>query len=578
MMRALSTLFFAGAVALTASLGCQKKEGSAPRARPTEGATPKKGGTLRLATFTDLRSLDPAVAMDTESAPYLNLLFAGLVDYDEHGNIVGDLAERIERSNDGLEYRFFLRHGVRMHDGSELTADDVKRSAERTLDPDTPFPALAFYERIAGLAEFRARKAKGVSGVIVEGPYVITFKLLRADATFLAVMALPFLRPVCKSGGTKYEDTFQNQPCGAGSFRFDTWQPGRFLRLRRFDSYYEQNTVWLDAIELRMDVPRLTQRFMLERAEIDAILNEFERPGAIYFRTHPEWSKYFTTTPVPEFYGDFMNVELRPFDDKRVRQAVAAALNRPNLQKYYEGWTIVTGHLLPPGIPGHEPHPPYEQKYDLVRARALMAQAGYAYDPNTGKGGYPEKITYYAGEGEAALRYAQLMQQDLAQIGMRIEVKETSFAQHLAMTGRPKTTAFGYYGWLLDFADPSDFFEPLFSSSSIAEEDAQNKSFYRNPELDVLLERAHGELDPDKRIAMYKDAERIVCDDAPWSFTYNPMRFELLQPWTRGYVGHPVVNRRFKPVWIDEVARRAAFALIGPARGASALGNLWRRP
>jgi len=577
MLRALSSLLLAGAVALTASIGCQKKDGSAPRAKPTEGAIPHKGGTLRLATYSDLRALDPAVAMDTESAPYLNLMFSGLVDYDDKGNIVGDLAERFERSDDGLTYRFFLRAGVRMHDGSELTADDVKRSVERTLRSETPCPALAFYERIAGLAEFRNKTTPSLTGVGVEGPRVVTFKLARPDATFLAVLALPFLRPVCKSAGTKYDDTFQNAPCGAGPFRFDTWQPGRVLRVRRFDGHYDVANTYLDAIELRMDVPRLTQRFMLERGEIDAILNEFERPGAIYFRTHPEWSKYLTQTPVPEFYGDFMNVEMRPFDDKRIRQAVAAALNRPNLQKYYEGWTVVTGHLLPPGIPGHEPHPPYEQKYDLARARALMAAAGYPYDAKTGKGGYPETITYYAGEGEGAIRYAQLLQQDLAQIGVRIEVKETSFAQYLAMAGRPKTTAFGYFGWLLDFADPSDFFEPLFSSSAIAEEDSQNRSFYRNPELDALLERAHAELDGDKRIVMYKEAERIVCDDAPGVFTYNPLKLELLQPWTRGYVVHPVVNRRFKPVWIDDVARRAAFALLGPGRSGAALGSLWRR-
>lgn len=573
-MKFLSSVLVASALGLLGIGTCQQRSG--PRGTPSTATTPTPGGTLRVATFTDFRSIDPAVAADTESTPVINLLFAGLVDYDDEGKIVPDLAERWEQSDDGLQYRFFLRRGLQMHDGNELTADDVKRSVDRTLSPDTPCPFLAFFERIEGLADFRARKTPSVSGVIVESPYVVTFRLSRPDATFLPILALQYLRPVCRSGGNKYEDTFQSHPCGAGPFRFDTWQPGRMLRLRRFAGYHQPGRPYLDAIELRMDVSRLTQRFMLERGEIDAILNEFERPGAIWFRTHPEWSKYFRQTPVPEVYFDFMNVEMRPFDDKRIRQAVAAALNRPNLQKYYEGWTVVTGHLLPPGIAGHAPRVPYEQTYDLTRARALMAAAGYPYDPQTGKGGWPETVTYYAGEGEAAIRYAQLMQHDLAQIGMHIEIKETSFPQHLALTGRPKTVAFGYYGWQLDFADASDFFEPILSSAAIADEDSQNKAFYRNPVLDGLLDRAHGELDPKKRLDMYLEAEKIVCDDAPYSYTYNPLRLELLQPWVRGYKPHPVLHRRFKSVWIDRAAHDSAFSLLGPTRAGAALGVLFR--
>lgn len=573
-MRLLSSLLLCGALALTASVGCQR--GSAPRGKPTEGAVPTRGGTLRVATFSDLRGLDPAVAMDTESQPYLNLMFAGLVDYDAKGNVVGDLAERFERSDDGLTYRFFLRPHVHMHDGSELTADDVKRSIERTLAPDTPCPALTFYERIAGLAEYRARKTKHLDGVVIEGPHTVSIRLSERDATFLPALALTFLRPVCKSAGDKYDDTFQNAPCGAGPFKFGKWQPGRLLRLVRFADSYLAASTWLDAIELSMDVSRLTQRFMLERGELDAIFNEFDRPGAIWFRTHPEWSKYFREATEPGVYGDFMNTEMRPFDDRRIRQAVAAAVDRENLQRYYQGWTKVTGHLIPPGIPGYEEHVPYEQKTDLARARKLMAEAGYPYDPATGKGGWPETIVYHAGEGEAAVRYAQLLQFDLAKIGLRIEIKEASFSQYLAVAGRPKTVQMGYAGWLLDYADPSDFFEPILTTKAIAEEDSQNKAFYSNPALDKLIDDAHVEMDQAKRLAMYRKAEQTVCEDAPWSFTYYPLRLELLQPWVRGYSAHPIWYREFKPVWIDQVARRSAFALVGPGRSTSALGALFR--
>ncbi len=577
--RTVSNLLAAAALSIVAgglgSTACSRE--SRPRGTST-ATTPSRGGTLRLATFTDLRSLDPAVAMDTEAHPFVNLLFDGLVDYDDEGKIVPQLAERWERSDDGRTFRFFLKRGVQMHDGNELTADDVKRSIERSLHPDTPNPAVSFYDHLDGLAEYQARKEPHLRGVVVEAPHIVAFHLTGPDATFLAVLALPFLRPVCRSGGTRYDDQFQTQPCGAGAFRFDAWQPGRHLKLRRFDGYHRTNAAWLDGIEVRFDVARLTQRFQFERGEIDAILNEFERPGAIMFRTHPEWSKLLRQSPIPEVYADFMNVELPPFDDVRVRQAVASALNRPNLQRYYEGWTQVTGHLLPPGIPGHELHPPYEQTYDLARARRLMAEAGWPYDASSGKGGYPETIVYHAGEGDSASRYAQLLQYDLAQIGIRIEIKEASFPQYQAVVGRPRQAKMGYAGWLLDFADPSDFFEPIFHSKSIAPEDSQNRAFYRSPKLDALLDAAHAELDETKRLAMYKDAERIVCDDAPWSYTYYPLKLEITQPWVRDYRAHPIWNRHFRPVWIDEAARRSALALVGLHRGGAALGALFQSP
>jgi ABC-type transport system substrate-binding protein len=553
---------------LVVPLAC-KQEGLAPRGRPTPGLdTPQRGGRMRIATFSDVRSLDPAITIDGLSTPMINLMFAGLVDYDDQGNIVPDLAERFEMLEGGLGYRFFLRSNLHFHDGSTLDAEDVRRSIERALHPDTPSPSFAFYEKIAGFADYQSKKSERLSGVVVEGPRVVVIKLSEPDATFLPVLALTFLRPVCKSAGTRFTDGFSAQACGAGAFRLDSFQPGRLLKLSRFEQYHRPGLPHLDGIDLQMDVSRLTQRLLFEQGELDAILNEFERPGAIWFRTHPEWSKYFHQAPVAEVYGDFMNVQMRPFDDARIRRAVALSLDRPNLARYYEGWTEVTGHLIPPGIPGHERHVPYEQTFDLPRARALMAEAGYAYDPASGKGGWPETIVYHAGEGESAIRYAQLMQHDVAQIGIRIEIKEASFPQYLAVTGRPKTAVMGYTGWSIDFADPSDFFEPILTTKSITDEDCQNKAFYSNPELDKLLETAHRELDREKRLGMYRAAEKIVCDDAPWSFTYFSSRIWITQPWIRDYKSHPVWDRYLTPVWIDPGARHAKLARFGPALGA----------
>ena len=182
----------------------------APRGMRDEGARPTRGGTLHLATYSDLRGLDPAVAFSTEVSPYQDLLFAGLVNYDGDGVLVPELAERWELSADGRRYTFYLRHGVQMHDGAELTADDVRRSIERALYPDTPCPVAAFYDRIEGFAAYQQRQSDRLAGLEVEGRYTIAIRLGRPDATFLSVLALPALRPVCRSAGSRYTDTFKH--------------------------------------------------------------------------------------------------------------------------------------------------------------------------------------------------------------------------------------------------------------------------------------------------------------------------------------------------------------------------------
>ncbi len=568
----LPALLAASAIAIagaSAGLGCRK----APAPIGTRSAgPPQRGGTLHLANTVDLRTLDPAVAFDTESQPYLELMYAGLVDYDDKGAIVGDLAERWEMSPDGRTYRFFLRRGVKMQDGSDFLAADVKRSVERTLHPKTSCPASSFFERIEGYAALQAGTSEQLPGVVVEAPHVVAFHLTHADATFLAVLALDFLRPVCKTAGARYDDTFGAHACGAGPFQLDDWQPGRFLRVKRFDGYWNAAATHLDAVELRMNVPRLTQRFQFERGEQD-LLNEFERPDRVRFAEDPRWAPYGVQRIDGAVYGEFMNVEMRPFDDARVRRAVAAAINRPNIQRYLEGGSLVTGHLFPPQIPGYDPT--YAgQVYDLAKARTLMAQAGYAYDPATGAGGYPETIAYYAGDGEGSLRWAQLLQYDLAQIGVRIEIKVTSFSQYLAETGRRRTARMGWAGWNLDFPDPSDFLDPIFASKSIQQEESQNHAFYRNPALDELLERAHDELDPKARIAMYQQAERIVVDDAPWAFEMYPMRYELVQPYVRDYRAHPIWLLYVRDAWIDAKGRPTQTAALGGRRLGAALGAL----
>jgi peptide/nickel transport system substrate-binding protein len=170
---------------------------------------------------------------------------------------------------------------------------------------------------------------------------------------------------------------------------------------------------------------------------------------------------------------------------------------------------------------------------------------------------------------------AQLLQQDLAKIGLRIEIRIVNFPTFQALTRRRGKVAFAETGWNMDFPDPSDFFEPLFSSKSINDEDSDNTSFYKNARVDELLEEAHHELDARARDDLYEKANAIVCDEAPWAFTHSNQWYDVWQPYVRGFRTHPVWTQQVRDVWLDreDERRRAAFG-TAPASGLRALGSL----
>jgi ABC-type transport system substrate-binding protein len=151
-----------------------------------------------------------------------------------------------------------------------------------------------------------------------------------------------------------------------------------------------------------------------------------------------------------------------------------------------------------------------------------------------------------------------MVQQQVARIGIRMELVQVSYPAFLALAGRRGQVQLGYGGWAMDFPDPSDFFEPNFSNDAIQEEESQNYSFYSNAELDLLLKKAHRELDRAARLAMYRRCEEIVRDDAPWAIGYHQRWHELVQPYVHDYAVDAKHSQDVRFVWIDSRERKRA--------------------
>jgi ABC-type transport system substrate-binding protein len=536
-----------------ALMGCA--QGLAPpiAAEHGEDIPPRRGGTLRIAEIGDLRNLDPAGAADGVSRPVLHMLFAGLVDFDDHANVVPDLAERWEATDDGRVYRFTLRPGVVMHDGTELTAEDVKRSVERALHPSAPNPSASLFDGLVGFDDFATGRADHIEGVEVEGRYAVRFRLKQRDAAFLALLTMEPLRPVCKTGGWRYSDDWL--PCGAGPFRLPPggWERGMSLRLVRHEAYFRPGLPYLDGIQWTFNMQALAQRFRFEAGALD-LIRSLNQDDQRRFSTDPRWKPFGHSDADTSVYGESMNTRMPPFDNIEVRRAVASAINRDHYRFLKPANMTVMTQLVPPGVPGYDPSVE-GQHYDYGVALEHMRMAGYPYDPVTGVGGWPLPIDYPLYDRGLLVFTAQLLQQDLAKIGLHMELRLVSWQAFLALKERPSGAALSQGDWDMDYPDPSSFFDPLFTTRAIGPEGAHNTAFYSNPRLDDLVADARREPQAERRRSLYAQADAILCNDAPWAFAYSHHAYRLRQPYVRGDFAHPIWALDATATWLDRAGR-----------------------
>lgn len=534
-----------------------------------QGAQPKRGGVLQLATFGDVRAIDPANVADGLAPQIIEQIFAGLVDYDHAGQIQPDIAERWVVDDGGKTYRFFLREGVRFHDGDEVTAEDVKRSTERALHASAPNPFASYFSSIVGFAELNGGKTETLPGVVVEGRYVVSFHLTEPDATFLRVLGLPYTRPVCKNAGARYSDSWL--ACGAGPFKLlpNGWQRGHTLTIVRHDGYYRAGLPYLDGVRWTFHENQNSQTFKFIRGDLD-VLRDFVTPELLRFQADPRWRPFADLDEGHQIIGEAMNVEMPPFDNVEIRRAVAAAIDREALRQIRASNLSATNQLVPPGVFGHDPDLA-GQRFDLSAALEHMRRAGYPYDPATKTGGWPHVVPFVVYKQGLQEFTAQVLAQQLEKIGIRLELRVVNYPTFMALRGRRKTSAFGPGFWHQDFPDALSFLDPIFHSRSISDESSNNWSFYSNPRFDDLVDRAHKELDDERRKKLYTEAQQILVDDAPWAFTLNFRFYTQRQGYVRGHHTHPMWIHDVTRAWLDRAAGPIAGRAVFSERGLAAL-------
>lgn len=527
------------ALAATAALACSPVD-RGPKFRPAGATAPRNGGELRFASGSEVRTLDPTIASDEISFNVLQPLFDRLVDITPDGaQVIPRLAERWEVSPDGLVYTFDLRPGITFSDGAPITAAHFKYSLERALTmPDSPF--TPYLGDIVGAHEVADGKATACEGIAAVSDRRLVITLARAYPALPEALAMPFGTPQRPEHVARAGNPLRRRPDATGPFELASWDEGSRMVLRRNPHYYDPARAHLDSIVLVENVARDTQFQMFERAELDAA-EKLAVPDYLFVIGEPAWQPYVHRTLTLNVFGSRMNVRRKPFDDVRVRRALNYALDKRHTARLLNGTTEPAHGILPPGMLGRDPDlAPYP--HDVARARALLAEAGYANGLD---------VEYVTPQDEETQKVTASLQSDLAEAGVRVHITVMSFATFTTAWNQPDGPAFSYAAWAADFPDPTNFFDPLFHSSSIKKADSINNTFYANPALDALIDQARAELDPARRAALYRRAERILYDDAPWIWDYHRLATEVTQPYVQGYQPHLTWGRDFTSAWLD---------------------------
>ena len=494
-------------------------------------------GELRL-FGPDPLTLDPACASDAGSAEYIVEVFSGLVSFDRDLNLIADIAEEIPTkenggiSSDGTVYTFKIRKGVKFHDGSrQVRAEDLKFSMERSLDPRTLSTVGTVYlSDIVGAKEFATGDADEVTGIRVVNNFTLEITIDAPKSYFLAKLTYPTAyvvdqREVGDSTCFRGAEWTRN-PNGTGPFKLEEWELGqRIVLTPNDDTHLEPKPSLAKVTYLLAGGSALV---MYENDEIDLTgvgINDIER---IRDPNEPLNAEFSEGPSLDTFYIG-LNTQEPPFDDPKVRQAFAMAIDKEVLAEVVLKDLVVPAEgVLPPGMPGFN-----EElegiPFDPERARELLDEAG-------GPGSLGDISLLSSGRGaNVAPTITAVAAMWKENLGVSVDLPQLQFGQFLQDLDEGTFQAFSL-GWIADYVDPQNFLDIKFHSAS-----GNNETLYSNTEVDALLEEARTEQDQARRLELYQQAEEIIVQDTAWIPLFHGKSNALTKPYVQDYFIAPFV-------------------------------------
>ncbi|MFC1465991.1 MAG: ABC transporter substrate-binding protein [Candidatus Brachytrichaceae bacterium NZ_4S206] len=497
----------------------------AEEAKPAETAAPapgqpKPGGTLRVGTNQDAVGFDPHLTNATASYRILENIYSQLLRFKPNLEIEGDLAESY-RAIDPTTWEFKLRQGVKFHSGKPLTSADVKYSLERIKDPEVKSP--------------RSSQLAPIIAIETPDDYTVIIKTEKPFAPLLAVLADRTIAIVNKDFVEANGGKMDNVADGTGPFKLKEWVPNTRTVLEKNPDYFIPGQPLLDEV-IYQPIPDDTARSTAVRTgTVDFI--EYAPPKDLEL-LRSDSNIVITGEGNNNVRFLAFNTTVKPFDNPKVRQAIAWAVDREAVLQAAvngAGTPLYAGPFLPSFWPGLQ-EPVFTR--DLEKAKQLLAEAGYP-DGFTAK---LKNTPTYSFLGNAGIA----VQEQLKEIGINLEIESLEWSVFLKdyLGKNFEAVVSGYSG----FADPHTPLDGTYVTGR-----QNNFMSYSNPKFDELVAQGAQETDQAKRAEIYREAQRILLEDSPMVFLYAANEYEAMQSYVKGYVHYLNGSHvSFRQVWLDK--------------------------
>jgi oligopeptide transport system substrate-binding protein len=453
---------------------------------------------FRVNLSTEPPSLDWSLATDHVSFNVIANLMAGLTEFDKNLKPVPAIAKSWEFLEGGRKIVFHLRDDVLWSDGKKVRAQDFEYSWKRLLDPKTASEYAYSLFDVVNAEEFHQGKIAdaGAVGITAADDTTLEVRLKHPTSYFLALttfeITYPQRRDVVEKFGSKW--TEPENIVTNGPFLLASWKHENEIELKANPNFFRGKPA-IEKVEMFMVNEMTTALAMYEQGQLDFIDNH-----SIPALEKPRLAKLPGFKRVPQLRGEYYGfaVDRKPFNDPRVRKAFALAIDRSVFPTLLRGGELSVTSWIPPGMMAFNPK--IGLIYNPPEARRLLREAGYP----DGKG-FPEvTLAYNTMEDHKIVAEAvQGMWKRNLGVLVRLENQEWKvFLKRLLNDPPPIFRS----GWGADYPDPDNFVK-LFASYS-----PQNYSRWKNPRYDQLIEQAAREMNEAKRIQLYNEAQKILCE------------------------------------------------------------------
>jgi oligopeptide transport system substrate-binding protein len=475
-------------------------------------------------------TLDVHKTSTVQEAHILRDMFEGLVSYSATATPIPGQAAKWEVSEDGKTYTFTLRDGLKWSNGDPVKASDFVYSYRRIMNPETGAKYANILYPILNAEKINKGQAKVEElGVSAPDEKTVVIKLESATPYFVELLTHQTSLPVHQASVEKFGKDFvkPGNLVTNGAYKLAESVPNSHIKLVKNENFHDAKNVQIDTV---MYYPTPDFAAMVRRYEAGELDTTDDLPGDQMKAIKAKFGNQVVTGPWGGIWALVVNTSKKPFDDVRVRQALAMGIDREFIATQIWGDTMQPGNsFIPPGT-GNYGEPAYMAYKDLSpidaedKAKALLKEAGY--DPEN-----PLKVEIRYNTTDNNRNTVVAVGDQWKNIGVQTSFINTDGKTHFAYLRDGGDFDVARYGWIADFSDPDNFLFLLRSDNK-----GFNYGKYNNPKFDALLRQGASELDMKKRTQIMFEAEKILAADMPWIPIMYYGKAHLISPKIKGFV------------------------------------------